>query len=241
MKLIYLFIIIILIPLIFQKEFLSISEKPKLNSFESNLDLEAIRKNILTNHNKYRKLHQVEDLKRNSDIEKIAQEYSEYLASINKLVHSKNTYKGSSLGENLYGAWGTTLTGTDASEDWYSESADYDYNNPGYTSGIGHFTQLVWKGSKEIGCGAACNGGCFITCNYYPAGNILNTFASNVFPISENQSNFSEKKGMSTAGKVFLTIFILLLVAIIVFALYHFVYRKRSFNELKDYFKCFNK
>jgi len=100
----------------------------------------------------------------------------------------------------------------------------------------GHFTQLVWKGSKQIGCGASCNNSnkCYVTCNYYPPGNYIGQFASNVFPLKEDESSYNE--GMSTAGKVFLAIFIILLFAVIAFAVFHFVIKKRRFNEIKFYF-----
>ena len=103
----------------------------------------------------------------------------------------------------------------------------------------GHFTQLVWKGSKQIGCGASCNNSnkCYVTCNYYPPGNYIGQFTSNVFPLKEDESNESNyNEGMSTAGKVFLAIFIILLIAVIAFAVFHFVIKKRRFNEIKFYF-----
>ena len=227
MKIIFLFIVITLIPLILQKEFLTFSYKYKLNSFASGLDLETIRKNILKNHNYHRNQHKVGDLKRNSELEKIAQEYSEKLASTNTFEHSGNTYKGKPLGENLYAGWGVKITGTEASDAWYDEIKKYNFKKQGFSSETGHFTQLIWKGTSEIGCGAACEEMCAITCNYFPAGNVIGEFESNVF-----------KKGMSTAAKFFLTIFILLLVALAIFAIYHFFYKKRSFSEIKDYFKC---
>ena len=45
-------------------------------------------------------------------------------------------------------------------------------------SGIGHFTQVVWKGSEKLGCGVGCgsNNFCYVTCKYYPAGNNLSQF-----------------------------------------------------------------
>ena len=170
-----------------------------INSF----DLEQIRKDILTNHNYHRKRHQVDDLSRSSDIETIAQNYSEYLASIDEMKHSGNKY-----GENLYYCWsssGVCVTGEKASQAWYDEVSKYDFKNPGFSSGTGHFTQLVWKGSKQIGCGAACNekNNCYVTCNYSPAGNVLSQFDTNVYPSLEDE-NYS--KGMSTAGILILSI-----------------------------------
>ena len=228
-----LIVIILLINQVCLKDFLSSFNENKLTA----VDLETVRANILSDHNYRRKMHQVGNLVRNSEVESIAQEYTKTIAASGNIQHSGNTYKGMPLGENLfwYYSGSVTLTGTDASQSWYSEIKDYDFNNPGFSSGTGHFTQLVWKGSNEIGCGAACGKYCVITCNYYPP-NYLNQFSNNVFPIKEDNKNYNQK-GMSTAGKVFLSIFIILIFAIICFSLYHFAYKKRKFNDLKVYFK----
>ena len=249
MKIFYLFLIFNIIPLCLQKQFLKkdqIINNRKLASF----DLETVRKNILENHNYHRKRHQVGSLVRSSDLESIAQSYSQTLASTGKFAHSGNKYNGDYMGENLYMSFGSIITGTDASQMWYDEKELYDFNNQGFSMDTGHFTQLVWKGSKQLGCGASCsNYGCYITCNYYPAGNYIDQFTSNVFPLKEESDNsgsekekgvqaLNEESGMSTAGKVFLSIFIIFLILIIAFAVFHFVYKKRTFSEIKDYFKC---
>ena len=217
----------------------------------NSLNLEKIRADILDNHNYHRKRHQVDILVRNEDIENMAQKYSEYLASISNMKHSENK----NYGENLYYCFSNLeicLTGEKVSENWYSEINDYDFNNPGFNDKVGHFTQLVWKGSKEIGCGAACNNKnqCFVTCNYYPPGNYLGQFNNNVLPLieseNENEINDNEdenkdnneedevedknedKNGMNTISKVFLTLFIILLIIVIAFVIFHFVIRKKK-------------
>ena len=207
--------------------FIFISFITQINS----LDIEKIRSDILTNHNYHRKKHQVDELERSSEIEQVAQKYSEYLASIETMKHSDNK----KYGENLYYCWssaGICVTGEKASQSWYNEVNEYNFNSPGFSSGTGHFTQLVWKGSKQIGCGAACsnNNKCYVTCNYYPPGNVISQFDKNVFPSSES------KGGMSTAGKVFLAIFIIILILLIAFSVFHFVYKKRKFSDIKFYF-----
>ncbi len=71
---------------------------------------------------------------------------------------------------------------------WYDEEPLYDYNNPGFSSDTGHFTQVVWKSTKEIGCGyrTGCGGSWpnVWVCQYNPAGNVIGNFADNVFPKS---------------------------------------------------------
>ncbi len=53
-----------------------------------------------------------------------------------------------------------------------------------FNSGIGHFTQVVWKGSQEVGFGKAHgkDGRVFVVGNYHPAGNVMGQFEENVFP-----------------------------------------------------------
>jgi ves G 5 allergen, putative len=51
----------------------------------------------------------------------------------------------------------------------------------------GHFTQLVWKTSKKLGIGQAkgASGNVYVVANYYPPGNIIGEFGSNVFVNSD--------------------------------------------------------
>ena len=126
-------------------------------------------------------MHQVEPLKLNKDLCKIAENYSKHLASIGYLDHSDNCYHDDALGENLYFCFGMDPSGSLVTKNWYSESKNYNYNGD-WSNGTGHFTQLVWKETKEVGFGKCKNqkGKTFVVANYYPAGNILGFFKYNV-------------------------------------------------------------
>jgi len=158
---------------------LNINSKPKSK-------MEIFIESALKKHNEYRALHGAEPLEISEDLNKIAQNYAEHIASINEMVHSENKYKGDSLGENLYWCRGMLINGADMTTDWYDEIKDYNFNNPRFQRGTGHFTQVVWKGSKQVGFGyaQASDGGYYGVANYYPCGNI-NTpqyFRENVIP-----------------------------------------------------------
>jgi len=72
-----------------------------------------------------------------------------------------------------------------ASDAWYDEINDpgYNFNNPGFTSGIGHFTQMVWQDTQRLGCGVS---GSFLTCRYDPPGNYSGQFRQQVLPLVGN-------------------------------------------------------
>lgn len=45
----------------------------------------------------------------------------------------------------------------------------------------GHFTQMVWKGTKEIGVGKAFSkDGVYVVVHYHPGGNVMGQFKDNV-------------------------------------------------------------
>ena len=117
----------------------------------------------------------------NKDLCKIAQSYAERLLATNSFNHSKNKYKGNEIGENLYMCSGKVATGEMATTDWYNEIKMHNFRKD-FQSGTGHFTQVVWKGTEEVGFGVANKGSTyFVVANYYPPGNFLGEFANNVF------------------------------------------------------------
>ncbi|NXW55472.1 CRIS protein, partial [Eurystomus gularis] len=64
---------------------------------------------------------------------------------------------------------------------WYNEEKDFDYGIGAKTQDavIGHYTQMVWHNSNQVGCGVAyCPNSkyqYFYVCQYCPMGNIISS------------------------------------------------------------------
>ncbi len=129
-------------------------------------------------HNKYRKMHQVGNVKWSPEIAKKAQAWADTCPS----GHSERNGKyRNGRGENM--AWGSLGSFTGVVDNWYSKEEhkhDYKDNNPDYTI-AGHFTQIVWKNTTEIGCGYSSKCKVYV-CQYNPSGNYSNEYLKNVFP-----------------------------------------------------------
>lgn len=67
---------------------------------------------------------------------------------------------------------------------WYEEVDLYDFKNPGFSARTGHFTQLVWKASSNLGCGIAISDENIIytVSQYTGPGNVIGQFRGNVLP-----------------------------------------------------------
>ncbi|KAK1300949.1 hypothetical protein QJS10_CPB13g00044 [Acorus calamus] len=101
-----------------------------------------------------------------------AQNYANQRAADCALEHSDS---GGLYGENIFKGSGSDWTAKDAVDLWVGEEKNYDYNSNTCADGemCGHYTQVVWANSVELGCARVnCDGdGVFITCNYSPPGN----------------------------------------------------------------------
>lgn len=155
------------------------------------LDLAALRQAELAKHNELRALHGCPPLILNDTLNTIAQNYSEYLYSLQGgLTHSSGAKTGQ-YGENLYWAWGYPsfkYPTAGASVNWYAENQYYDYTTfKSKTAGkaVGHFTAMIWKAATSVGFGFALGDqqggyGIYITANYNPVTNVVGQYAANV-------------------------------------------------------------
>ncbi len=78
------------------------------------------------------------------------------------------------VGENIFGSSGTA-TAAGAVNSWMAEKASYNYANNTCAGVCGHYTQVVWRTTLELGCArGSCPGVQYpstIVCNYGPGGN----------------------------------------------------------------------
>ena len=159
---------------------------------QTSIDLAALRSAAVSQHNTYRATHKSPNITISDSLNSSAQAWAENIASSGQFKHSTNR---NNVKENLYASYTTetsidpTTLGNGAVSDWYSEIKDYNYASPGFSSDTGHFTQVVWKGSTQLGCGAAQGtatikgtkyNAFYVVCQYAPAGNVQGQFPDNV-------------------------------------------------------------
>ena len=165
-----------------EKKEVKYESPPSSNRFDEDEEYDDFCLEALNAHNKYRKIHHVDPLKLNKEICDIAEKYSKQLTKIGHLQHSDNCYKEDMLGENLFYCSGVEVTGTLVTKNWYGENKSHNYSGD-YKTGTGHFTQMIWKETKEVGFGKHKDkkGRTYVVANYYPCGNIIGFFKYNVF------------------------------------------------------------
>jgi pathogenesis-related protein 1 len=107
-----------------------------------------------------------------------ARQWAEHLAAAGcRLEHRPATGPWAGpYGENLFSGTIGYYGVADAVQAWESEKRFFQ--GEALTSSnwqpAGHYTQLVWKNTRKVGCGkAVCQGRILIVCNYDPPGNVL--------------------------------------------------------------------
>jgi pathogenesis-related protein 1 len=124
---------------------------------------------ILNAHNAYRSQHCAAPLAWSDELAAAAQQWANTCTrdASGRFAHDNNAGQ---VGENLH--WGTQTTAQGAVDSWYSEINSYNFDNPVYSDAVGHFTQVVWRGSTQLGCGvASCGNEKLWVCRYSPPGN----------------------------------------------------------------------
>lgn len=113
----------------------------------------------------------------------MAQDWAETLANEDRFAYRPN----SNYGENIYCLWSSDRNAKanpkDVCRSWYEEIKEYDFSiEPKGVFRAGHFTQMIWKTSQDLGVGVAKTkkGKVLVVCDYNPRGNVVGQFMANV-------------------------------------------------------------
>ena len=154
--------------------------------------LTAIQEEILSVHNERRKQEFDDaDLHYSLALEEVAKAYANQLADSGRVEHDPNN-ASNGYGENLFAhSTDKNISIEEAMKHWYDEEKvmyNYESNECNVSKAImnvsnatcGHYTQVVWQETQEVGCATVnytnenstyANGSVYV-CRYQKAGNV---------------------------------------------------------------------
>ena len=105
--------------------------------------------------------------------------WARHLAEIGALQHSAREARPDE-GENLWMGTAEAYSPEEMVGGWLSEKGKFrngifpDVSASGNLQVVGHYTQMIWKDTTQIGCGAARSGDFdVLVCRYSPPGNLI--------------------------------------------------------------------
>jgi uncharacterized protein YkwD len=125
---------------------------------------------MLREHNSIRSRMSLPALQWSSELAAFSQRWADTLIAKNRSAHNPN----SPYGENIL------VTGPGANparvvQEWASESLDYSYRTNECAGDCGHYTQIIWRSSRKLGCAVSRNDRREVwVCSYDPPGNYRN-------------------------------------------------------------------
>jgi len=131
---------------------------------------------VLAVHNQYRAEVNVPDARWSNTLAQDAQQWADTLAARGgDLEHSRNR---NGAGENLWAGSAGGFSYEDMVNGWGEEKQYFmagkfpDVSTTGSWSDVGHYTQMIWRDTTDVGCAIASGGGMdVLVCRYSPAGN----------------------------------------------------------------------
>jgi pathogenesis-related protein 1 len=128
----------------------------------------ALSREMLGAHNQIRARVNVQPLTWSASLAARAQDWAGQLLQQGRFYHRPN----SNCGENIFEIFGGHASASEVVGDWASEAPKYNYPANTCRGRCGHYTQVVWRGTRELGCAVASKNGREVwVCNYYPPGN----------------------------------------------------------------------
>ena len=134
----------------------------------------SLRQVMLTRHNSARAAMNVPPLVWSDALQASAQAYADDMAAMNRFGHAQQ--QGVREGENLWMGTRGAYSYSDMVDSWI-EKGQYYVSGPAPNNSrngvqMGHYTQVIWRGSTQLGCAVSENQSKeFLVCRYAPRGN----------------------------------------------------------------------
>ena len=132
---------------------------------------------LLDAHNQERAEAGVPPLEWSDKLAREAREWADQLATQGRMTHADRDTRRMA-GENLWMGTAGRFSAEDMvstftrEKQYYRHRAFPDISTTGRWQDVGHYTQVVWRNSQQVGCAVAQNGeDDFLVCRYWPAGN----------------------------------------------------------------------
>jgi hypothetical protein len=132
---------------------------------------------VLTAHNRERLKLGLPPLVWDGALARSAQQWADYLALSGRFEHAPENARAPE-GENLWAGTKGYFTPDAMVAAWIGEKQFFrpgvfpDNSTTGRVEDVGHYTQLIWRGTTELGCAeAASTSEDILVCRYFKAGN----------------------------------------------------------------------
>ncbi|TPG13033.1 serine protease [Sphingomonas oligophenolica] len=109
-----------------------------------------------------------------------AQRYAQQMARTGRFEHAKHPQLVGDEGENLWKGSRDAYAYREMVGHWLAEKADFvdrpvpDSSRTGRFEDVGHYTQIIWRATRTVGCAMASNAtDDYLVCRYLPAGNVV--------------------------------------------------------------------
>jgi hypothetical protein len=134
---------------------------------------------MLAAHNRERAAIGAPPLTWDSDLAAAAAAYGPALSRLGRLAHSESSSRPDQ-GENLWMGTRGAFTLAEMSGSWAEEKKLFrpgtfpDVSASGHWSDVAHYTQMIWPGSRRVGCALYGDPRWdYLICRYAPAGNVV--------------------------------------------------------------------
>jgi hypothetical protein len=145
---------------------------------------DRLRAAMLAGHNAARARLGLEPLRWSDALAADARAYAGVLAQSGRFQHSPQPRGTPAQGENLWTGTRGAYSYREMVGHWVAERRFYvpqpvpNSSNSGRFGDVGHYTQIVWRETEEVGCAeASARTDDYLVCRYLPAGNVVGRIA----------------------------------------------------------------